>query len=234
MAIECDVLVVGAGVAGSVAALSCSKNGLNTVLVEKNSKVGAVTKTKIDSSTDIGLTKIIKELKLETKNFVRKSKWHAPSGNFFLLNSKIGEYYFKRGAEKDSFECSTVEKAIAKGCNLLLKSKPLKIGNKEVLIGKEGKKIIVKPEIIIAADGCNSFFHKYVKIRPEGEFLGFGVTGKNFCSKDTSEIYFNAELIPGGYFYIVTCKDGTSSAAIVIDGLKGKNVSNYFKNYFSL
>ncbi len=52
---ECDVLVVGAGPAGSVAALYCSKQGLNTALIERANKIGAHTNTRIDSSTDFGL-----------------------------------------------------------------------------------------------------------------------------------------------------------------------------------
>ena len=39
--IECDVLVVGAGPAGSVAALYSPEQGLNTVLIERNDNMGA-------------------------------------------------------------------------------------------------------------------------------------------------------------------------------------------------
>ena len=65
MIIECDVLVVGAGPAGSVAALYCSKQGLNTVLIERNNKIGAYTNTKIDSSPDFELTEVINEIGLK-------------------------------------------------------------------------------------------------------------------------------------------------------------------------
>ena len=112
MVIECDVLVVGAGPAGSVAALYRSKHGLNTVLIERDNKIGAHTNTRIDSSPDFELTEIIKEIGLETENLVYKSKWHSPSGNSFTLHSKTGEYYFKREPDTDSFECSNVSKAI--------------------------------------------------------------------------------------------------------------------------
>lgn len=73
--IECDVLVVGAGAAGSVASLYCSKHHLDTVLIEKNKKVGAHTKTRIDASPDFELTEIINELKLKTENVAYISKY---------------------------------------------------------------------------------------------------------------------------------------------------------------
>ena len=120
MVIECDVLVVGAGPAGSVAALYSSKQGLKTFLVERNHKIGAHINTRIDSSLDFGLTKIIKELNLKTENLVYKSTWHSPSGASFTLHSTIGEYYFKRGPDSESFESSTVNSAIKNGCTLFL------------------------------------------------------------------------------------------------------------------
>jgi len=120
---ECDVLVVGAGPAGSVAALYSSKQGLNTVLIERNNKIGAHTDTRIDSSPDFGLTEIIKEMELKTENLVYKSKWHSPSGRSFILHSKIGEYYFKRGSAPKSFECSTAYNSMKYGCELILDAK---------------------------------------------------------------------------------------------------------------
>jgi digeranylgeranylglycerophospholipid reductase len=239
MVIECDVLVVGAGPAGSVAALYSSKHGLNTVLIERNNKVGAHTTTRIDSSPDFGLAEIIKEMELKTENLVYKSKWHSPSGRSFTLHSKIGEYYFKRGPDSDSFECSTVSKAIKSGCKLFLGAAGKEISKDggrfdEVIVSQGAEKIVIKPEIIIAADGGNSIFHRYVNKRLVNNRVAYGVTGKGFIQPDTSEIYFDAELAPGGYFYIVTCLSGISSAGIVIDSDKTQSsASDSFYEYLN-
>ncbi|NMX21255.1 hypothetical protein C5S30_02215 [ANME-1 cluster archaeon GoMg4] len=237
---KCDVLVVGAGPAGSVAALYSSKQGLNTVLIEKNNKIGAHTNTKIDSSSDFGLTEIITEMGLKTENLVYNSKWHSPSGRSFTLHSKIGEYYFKRGPDPDSFECSTVSKAIKSGCKLFRGAivEEIKEDGKmffEVTISSQGaEKIVIKPEIIIAADGGNSIFHQYVDKRIVHNRVAYGVTGKDFIQPDTSEIYFDAQLAPGGYFYIVTCLSGLSSAGIVLDsGKMQQSAVNYFHEYLN-
>lgn len=236
--IECDVLVVGAGPAGSVAALFCSKHGLNTILIERNDKIGVHVNTRIDSSPDFGLSEIIKEMELKTENHVYKSKWHSPSGRSFTLHSKIGEYYFKRGPDPDSFECSAVSKAIKNGCTLfgdVIVEETNRDGGMfdEVTISQGGEKIVIKPKIIIAADGENSIFHRYF----DNQFVkknrvAYGVTGKGFVQADTSEIYFDAELAPGGYFYIVTCLSGLSSAGIVLDPDKmQQSTGDYFYEY---
>lgn len=237
--IECDILVVGAGPAGSVAALYCSKQGLDTVLIEKNNKIGACTNTRIDSSPDFGLTEIINEMELKTENLVYNSKWYAPSGYSFTLHSKIGEYYFKRGPDPDSFECITVNKAIRNGC-ILFSSVTLesitKDGRKfDKVTLSNGEKMVIKPEIIIAADGEKSFFHRYFnKQFLKKECKAFGVTGKDFTRSDTSEIYFDAKLAPGGYFYIVTGSSGISSAGILLDPPKMKgSVERSFYDFLS-
>ena len=239
MIIECDVLVVGAGPAGSVAALYCSKHGLNTILIERNNKIGAYTSTRIDSSPDFGLTEIIKEIGLKTENLVYNSKWHSPSGSSFTLHSKTGEYYFKRGPDPDSFGCSTVSKAIKNGCKLFLDAAVKEISKdggrfNEVTISQGAEKIVIKPEIIIAADGGDSIFHRHVNKRLLNNRVAHGVTGKDFIQPDTSEIYFDAELAPRGYFYIVTCLNGISSAGIVLDSDKmQKSAGDYFYEYLN-
>jgi len=240
--IECDVLVVGAGPAGSVAALYSSIQGLNTVLIERNNKIGAHTNTRIDSSPDFGLTEIVKEIELKTENLVYKSKWHSPSGSSFTLHSKIGEYYFKRGSAPDSFEYSTVYNSMKYGCEFISDAN-LKSVNKdkkdkrcinEVVVSQGPHEIMIKPKIIIDATGVNSPFHRFLHIPKRDYKKGviFGMNGKDFVSSDTSEIYFDAELLKGGYFYMVTAKNGFSSAAVVLDSSKmRKPAEKYFYEY---
>ena len=244
MVIKCDVLVVGAGPAGSVAALYSSKQGLNTVLIERNNRIGAHTNTRIDSSPDFGLTEIVKEIGLKTENLVYNSKWHSPSGSSFTLHSKTGEYYFKRGSALDSFECSTAYNSMKYGCELILDAKlksvsinendRSKMHINEVIVSQGSDEIMIKPKIIIDATGVNSPFHRFLRISTRDYKKGeiFGVTGKDFVSPDTSEIYFDAELLKGGYFYMVTAKNGISSAAVVLDSAKMRNtVEKHFYEY---
>jgi digeranylgeranylglycerophospholipid reductase len=239
MRIECDVLIVGAGPAGSVAALYCSKHGLDTMLIDKNDKIGTHITTRIDASTDLGLTAIIKELELKTENLVYNSKWHSAFGNSFTLHSDIGEYYFKRGPDSDSFECSTVQKAVENGCIFFGQIKVEKLhedgeGVSEVILSQGEETIEVHPKIVIAADGSNSIFHRYVKKKLVCSRAAYGVTGYYFAQPDTSEIYFDAALAPGGYFYIASCPHGLSSAGIVLDSSKmNHSAHSCFYNYLS-
>jgi digeranylgeranylglycerophospholipid reductase len=239
--IDCDVLVVGAGPAGSVAALYCSRHGLKTVLIEKNTRIGQNTSTRIDSSPDVGLTKIVKELDLKTENLVFTSKWYSPDGSSFTLHSKLGEYYFKRGPERDSFECSTVAKAIQNGCTFI-SGAPIEeirrtsMGYEAIRAFHGTERCTITPTIMIVADGGNSIFHKNVALPLRKRTrVACGVTGRNFSNPDTSEIYLNAELAPGGYLYLVTCPTGLSSAGIVVDAARiTKPLDRYFSDFLAV
>ncbi|MGC9443956.1 MAG: NAD(P)/FAD-dependent oxidoreductase [Candidatus Methanospirareceae archaeon] len=237
--INCDVLVVGAGPAGSVAALYCSRHGLKTILIEKTRGIGQHMRPRIDSSPEAGLTKILKELDLKTENRVFTSTWYSPSGSSFTLHSKKGEYYFKRGPDPDSFECSTVRKAIKFGCMLLdgVKVKNLhEAGERfdQVTLLRDNEVIVITPKLLIAADGGHSLFHAYLNKTLISTRVAFGVTGKDFGHPDTSEISFDASLAPGGYFYIVTSPGGLSSAGIVVDSLKmQRSAHSYFNSFLT-
>jgi digeranylgeranylglycerophospholipid reductase len=238
--LDCDVLVVGAGPAGSVAALYCSRHGLKTVLIEKNTGIGQNASTRIDSSPDVGLTKIVKELDLKTENLVFTSKWYSPDGSSFTLHSKLGEYYFKRGPDPDSFECSTVNQAVKTGCMLLEGASIVAInrfnrGFEEVIIAQGKERTAIKPKLIIAADGEKSLFHQYVtKQFINQNRVAYGVTGTAFGQVGISEIYFDAELAPGGYFYHVTSPNGYSSAGIVINSNRMEHdLEHYFYAFVS-
>ena len=105
MSIKCDVLVVGAGASGSIAALSLAKKGFDVVIAEKCSKVGLHTKDKIDITEETGLKEISKELKLPVKERTNKTKWFSLNHSF-LLESKIYDLYLLKINHDSSFRTS--------------------------------------------------------------------------------------------------------------------------------
>jgi flavin-dependent dehydrogenase len=231
---------VGAGPAGSVVSLVCAKKGLDTILLEKNPKVGS-TNTKLDAAADEELSGIINKMKLKTENKVYKSKWYPPSGNYFLLRSSSPEYFFKRGPDDDSIEVSTAIQAEEAGCKILLDAKIEHIKEVDTRVNsitakKSGENLRIKPKILVAADGGNSLFHRFVYKRSENrKKVGYGLNGKNFSDIESSNIYFDSENIPGGYFYLITGKSETSTGCIVLDSSNmKKSVKEYFNNFISV
>jgi flavin-dependent dehydrogenase len=105
----CDVLIVGAGVSGSVVALKAAREGLKTIVVEKKKQPGEAN-AKLDITRDAGIAEIVSELSLDIGDRSNVSRWFSPNDSF-TLKSRIGDYFVKRGNAPDCFEVSTGLKA---------------------------------------------------------------------------------------------------------------------------
>lgn len=235
MSIKCDVLVVGAGPAGGVASLILAKQGLDVILLEKNLEIGKQTNTKIDVTPQDGIDDIIKKLNLKHNGLAKKSIWHSPNGEKFIMESEIGEYYFKRGSEPDSFEKQTVESALQFGCNLRknAKIKDIKVKNDIFYTNLEDGDEI-KSKFLIGSDGNNSIVKKkFISDAKGKELIAYGISSYDFDTDyGTSRIFFDADMMPGGYVYLVKDNKGLSSAGIVLDPLKISNTPKKIFEHF--
>jgi digeranylgeranylglycerophospholipid reductase len=236
LTIECDVLVVGAGPAGSVAALSALNNGIESVLiVERSNNIGGLTSQKIDFVENHGLDSIINELKLPINHVSYMSRWYSPSNKCFSFESKIADYWIKRGPSKDSFESSTIASAIKRGAELLLNNKVTGC-NKDVTIKKGDKTEKINAKVVIDASGIHSKVrYSLDKNSPKGtveEIIGYGVIGNDFNMEEgVPEIFFDNEHAPGSY--VLACKDPNDGVGYLVQGIgKNRNVNpaKYFQN----
>ncbi|MBN1941134.1 MAG: NAD(P)/FAD-dependent oxidoreductase [Candidatus Diapherotrites archaeon] len=240
MALNCDVLVIGAGVAGSVSALKLAKSGYTVILVEKLKKVGVHSNTKVDITESIGIEDISRELKLGFLGKSQKSKWFAFSKSF-LFDSRVHDFFVKRGSEKDSFDVTTAKAAVKAGAKLFLDSQVEKLefnGDEieSVLVKSRGKKIVVKPKFVIGADGANSHslslsgLHEFEE---KGvEISAFGVITKNLkLPQKMTHVFFHSELAPGGYFFIANTHKNYGVASVVVNKSRiDRHEKHYFEN----
>jgi len=236
MSIKCDVLVVGGGPAGAVASLNLAKKNIDVVLVEKNSNIGSHTNVKIDVTPQDTIDNIIKELKLKHNGIGKKSVWYSPNGKKFLMESEVGEYYFKRGSDEDSFEKITINSALDYNCNLVnnVNIKDMR-KEKETYITNLDNGQKIKSKYLIGADGNNSIVRNiFLGISVGKELFAYGISSYDFdIDHGTSSVFFDADMIPGGYIYLVKGNTGLSSAGIVLDPSKiNQKPEKIFEKFF--
>jgi digeranylgeranylglycerophospholipid reductase len=235
MAIPCDVLVVGAGASGSVATLYLSKKGFDVTVIEKQPAIGVHSKEKIDITEDFGLSPIIEELKLSVKEKTNKTRWFSHN-NSFKLESKIYDFYLKRGPSLDSFEVGAMKSSIDKGANVLLETEPKKFNFKNNIIDSVRiAKETIKPKIVIGADGFESSVLKNLQIKEEriATIAGYGIMGENFNLPEAETyIFLDSKNAPGGYFFVAKTKDDEGVACVVVDkSMANESLKKYYENF---
>jgi flavin-dependent dehydrogenase len=208
MPIKCDVLIIGAGPAGLFAALILSNKGFSTIVIEKNEN-GVSNYSKYDITEGTQICEILNKYEVKPKKKSLISEWVAQNYSY-ILHSKIEDFYFKRGSEKDSLENLLFEKLNENFASVYFKSKvdSIKLKDKEVSevnIDRYNKKIKIKPKYVIVADGPNSDFRKKMDLKTNifAKFNGFGILielDKNDIIPH-AKIYFNQKIAPGGYIY---------------------------------
>ena len=233
---KCDVLVVGAGASGSVAALKAVKEGLKTIVIEKKKKPGDF-HTRIDITRDAGITDIVKELNLELGDHSKVSRWFSKSDSF-ILTSKIGDYFVKRGNSDDCFEVSTIHKAEDAGAELItgvrISSSKKEEGRVSGITLNSGEEI--KPEHVIIATGQEPEVIRKLKIKMEEKnpvhFIAYGEirTGLDMPKK-ISHIFFDSELIPHGYFYMGKNSEGLGVTSVVVSSDEVFNVKERYTQF---
>jgi flavin-dependent dehydrogenase len=224
---KCDVLVVGAGIAGSVAALKALNHGLKVIIIEKEESIAATIDTKLDLTEQIGIEKIIKELNLPIHDTSNKTKWFSPN-HVFNFESQIYDLYVKRGRDDDSFEKQTISRIQDIGGTILLDATLRKFEyNKDnvvnrVLVKWKDKTVEVEPSFIIGADGVNSTvlelsgLKRYETIL--GEFHGYGVFGTDFhLPVGVTYVFFDRMIVPGGYIFASRSRQNQCVLGVGID-----------------
>jgi len=230
MKIECDVLVVGAGPAGLTAAMFLLKKGFSTVVLERNKFPGSQ-QISYDITEGNRIKNILNKMKINPVKISNISEWISPNYSF-VLDSKIDDYYFKRGSEKDSIENIMLEKLPKKNVDVLFESRidTLEIKKKQViktLVKTSNEKMTIKPKYIIGADGVQSDLRKKLKIKTKiySTFKGAGVIVQSEKQNliPHAKIYFDKNLAPGGYIYSGSIKN-ISFFCNVIDDIFFKKI----------
>jgi flavin-dependent dehydrogenase len=245
------VSIIGGGISGSFAANLLTKNNIETILIEKNYKIGTEHSKSLNAIDNWYKTDLMRMLKVKIPaKPIYESTWHSPLGNEFNLKfrKKPLFYLVKRGDRNDSINRILLEDAKKNGCKIYKNCRKIKIKrNKnsfEVSCLNDTKKII-NADIIVNA----SRFSERNKISKENLGIAFGgeIIFKKCIDKSKVEVFFDEKFFPGGYMYILPenenkatvgatmrphlMKRGMLSKDYFLESLKkNKCISEKFKN----
>ncbi len=203
-----DVLIVGAGPAGSVMAKEMASRGFETLVVEKRQEIGAP-KRCAEGVSGHGFEKL--GIKVNPLSIARKIKGailYAPSGKAVTMEGHGMEGFV---LERKVFEKDLASQAIKAGAKYMVKSLAIgmeKHGNAwRVRVRTiEGIKEI-EAKLVIGADGVESKVGKWAGLKTVNRItdyhsgIQFEMAGVN-ASYDYIHLFFGREVAPLGYAWI--------------------------------
>ena len=224
-----DVLVIGAGPAGSIAAKTAAEKGLTVLLIEKRQEIGdpvrcaeGVSKEYLKKHVEIDKKWICADLK--------GARIYAPDGTKIEMAEEIAGGEVGYVLERKIFDRALAEKASKAGAEVRVKTRAIGLIIEEDFVKgarlmQLGKEYDVHARIVIGADGIESKVGRWagidtslkpIDIETCVQYLVAGVDiNQEYC-----EFYIGNEIAPGGYIWIFPKGEGKANVGIGIIGSK--------------
>lgn len=237
-----DVIVVGGGPGGCVAAKECAEKGLSVLLLERHREIGVPVRCG-EAVGKAGLLEFFSPDHPIVTQYVRKFKirFIAPNGTALDLNHEseaavLDRKTFDAGL---GIAAATAGATVVTGANVtgLLKSDGFVEG---VEVELQGRRYKLKSKIVIGADGIESRVGRWAGIKTAPPFsdmescVQYNISGKGYA-KDRMDFYFGKDTAPTGYLWVFPKNDGTANIGVGVNGpaSKEKKAGKYLNDFMS-
>lgn len=222
-----DVIVVGAGPAGSMAARTAAEHGLDVLLIEKRQEIGVPVRC-AEATGKRGLEELgIKIDRRWIANEIRGWILVSPSG---LRVSRVMKDVQGYILERKLFDKYLAIDAARKGAEVFAKTMAtgLIVENgfvRGVKLKHMGEKHEVRAEIVIGADGVESRIARWAGLRDvvkkmvnSASNVQFKMVGVRLEAPDIMEFYFGRNVAPGGYLWVFPKGEDFANVGVGIQG----------------
>lgn len=242
MEINTDVLVIGAGPSGSIAARTLAQNNVDVLLIDKKSEIGTPKRCAegIIKST-------LNELDITPdKRWIAKEitgiEIVSPNKNKIIFDDNtINLPDTGYVLERKVFDKHLVMDAIRLGTKVMIKTKAEHIERTNdgfiVTANKMGKPIKILTKIIIAADGPESRVGKmvglksYTPLKNMASCIQYEMANINLENKNNVMIHIGT-VCPGGYIWIFPKGDDIANVGLGILKSHADKTAKYYLDKF--
>ena len=230
-----DIVVVGAGPAGAIAARMAAEAGMETLLIEKRLEIG----TPVRCGESFELHTASRYL-----DDIPNQPWVNTITEFFSIHNTMGDCVVVPPispsiiADRKIFDREVAYTAAAAGAQVLVNTRAegLLFDDEGAVVGVKincmGAKHDVYCKVVIAADGTESQVARWAGLKSipslsdlyvGTQFLVSGLRGQ--IRTDTSHYYVGEALAPGGYVWVFPKSEDTANIGIVISGDRAEGTS---------
>ncbi len=235
--LDCDIIVVGAGPAGSLAARSAAERGARVILLEEHPQVGYP----VSCAEGLSLSGI-KDAGVEPKppivsQEITKARVYAPNRDYVELTSSDWRGY---NLNRDAFDRALAENAVEAGAELMLNTRAKTViwdgdavsGVKAT--GEDGL-LEIRAKVVIGADGYASVIRKTA---------GFGSWFPDVCTcaqfrlgnldldePDVNDFLLGSNVAPGGYAWVFPKSNEVANVGVGVRRIHKAPPVEYLKRF---
>ncbi|WP_456467997.1 digeranylgeranylglycerophospholipid reductase [Archaeoglobus sp.] len=231
-----DVVVIGAGPAGSMAAKTAAEFGLEVLLVEKRQEIG----TPVRCAEGISKENIERFFEVDKKWIaaeVTGAKIYAPDKTEVVMSEEIAGNEVGYVLERKIFDRHVARLAAKAGAEVYVKTAAVDFerrdGKVRVKLRKLGEEWEVETKILIGADGVESKIGrkagiiKTLKMSEVESCAQYLMTGLDI-DENYTYFYLGREVAPGGYAWIFPKGNGSANVGIgVLPKMAEKTAKEY-------
>jgi digeranylgeranylglycerophospholipid reductase len=221
-----DVVVVGAGPAGSVCAKFLARSGLDVLVVEKRQEVGAPKRCAEGISSGVLADVGIAPDPRWTAARIRKAVLHSPGGNSAVWTVR-DEASAGIILERKVFDKFLLRDAVRAGARTMIKTTAREVLRADgrvigVAIESPHLKAEVRARLVVAADGVDSKIARSAGIpadvRPDRMMscAQYEMAGLEAVDESEIHLYYGSRIAPGGYAWIFPKGGGTANVGLGI------------------
>lgn len=205
---EYDVIVVGAGPAGSTAARTAANAGLKVLMVERKTRPGFPVQCAeyvpalMDLEVEIPGEAVAQRVEGMEARF--------PDGTTFTVRAP--GYLLRR----EVFDAALARQAVAAGAELWTGTCALALTEDKVIVRKKGRILTVKGRVVVGADGPRSIVARAVGYRPHRLAVAYQVEVELPEPLRVTRVYFEPAFF-GGYAWVFP-KGPTANVGVGVTG----------------
>lgn len=225
-----DIIIVGAGPAGSIAARFAAEQGVSVLMLEKDRDVGYPVRCG-EAISKAGVEEFISSDDKWIAAKISKFSFISPDETEVIIDFGDAGYVLDRRI----FDYELARTAAEAGANIITRAyvNGLLFDNGKVCGVKyefQGEQKEVKAKVVIAADGVESRVGRWAGLQTHIDFRDMEsavqITAANIpVNQNTLYFYFGRDVAPNGYFWIFPKGHNKANIGLGVSGLFGKKKS---------
>ncbi len=231
MSLKCDLVVIGAGPGGSMAAKTAAEAGLDVIMLEKRQEIG----DPVRCAEGVGKRVLCQMVKPEPEWIaaeVKGARIYAPDGTDIVMSEDRGGNEVGYVLERKVFDRGLAMDAARSGARIMVKTRALGLLKKDgmpcgVSAMQIGEPMNIEAPLIIGADGVESKVGRWAGIDTALNLKDIE-TCAQFLITDRSvddqycEFFLGQDIAPAGYVWSFPKGDKLANVGLGILGSKSK------------